>query len=345
MPISEPIWTIPPVTIIQTLLAEQLDAGLPWHVKDYGIDQYVWPKLARKLKVGIVDTGVAASHPEFDGLVADAADFTGNKFGYADGNGHGSHCLGIMIAKNFGIYRGGSAYVAKGLTDQGTGSDRSISAGLRWCADQGCPIINLSAGSNVKSPLIVGTMAELAQQGIIFSVAAGNESKPGRPADVGSPANEPFLFGVTAIDRERNIASFSNRGETADVAAPGVEIRSCGRQGTYVIMSGTSMAAPWVTGYIAAYMDHVQVSTGKFPSFDNIMAWLTKNVVDLGTPGKDWNFGLGLPDPSHGAFDDDKHAPPPGTPGQPAATGQLRSLLATMSDGSQYLFGNGQKVS
>lgn len=339
--LREPVWTIPPVTIISTMLADQLDGELPWHIKEYGIDQHLWPKLKRKIKIGIVDTGVSPTHPEFDGLIAEAADFTGSKFGYQDGNGHGTHCLGIMVAKSFGVYRGAKAYVAKGLTDQGTGSDRSIASAIAWCGKQGCNVINLSAGSNVRSPMIVGTMAELAQQGVIFSVAAGNESRPGRPADVGSPANEEFLFGVTAIDRNRKIASFSNRGESADVAAPGVEIRSCGRQGTYVIMSGTSMAAPWVTGYIAAYMDHMKISTGNLPSFDNIMQWLTKHSTDLGKPGKDWEYGLGLPDAESGFAS----GPAPLPPQKPDNGLIIRSIMATMNDGSQVVFNEGKKIS
>lgn len=315
-----------------TLLAEQLDSVLPWHISEFGIDKFVWPTLENQpaIKVGVVDTGVAP-HPELDGKIAASEDFTGNLNGPRDGNGHGTHVAGIIAAKTFGVNKHAQLVIAKALNDNGSGSDRNIARGLQYCFDQGCRVINLSAGSSVKSPMIVGVMQDLAQQGALFAVAAGNDG-----SEMGSPADEPCVFGVTALTRQRKIADYSNRGEAADVAAPGSEIRSLGRGGAYVIMSGTSMASPFVAGYISAYC----VKMGKVPTFNDVMKWLTNNSIDLGKPGRDWEYGLGLPNPETGFASPTMPTKPPTAP-----VGTVpKSVLITMSDGQQLVFTNPKAV-
>jgi len=330
---NDPVWSLPPFVVHQSLLAEQVSGQLPWFISDYSIEKYVWPKDSGAIKVGVVDTGASLNHPELDGKIEDAKDFTGNPGGASDGNSHGSSVAGIISAKNFGIHKAGKLVIAKGLSDSGIGSDATLSNAIKFCGDAGCKIINISAGSTIRSPMISGILKELYQQGCITVVAAGNES-----SEVGWPAREDFVIAVTALTRQRVIADYSNRGSAADCAAPGSEIRSLGRGSTFTIMSGTSFSSPWIAGYIAAYASH-QVSTGKkFPSFQEIMDWIGRTATDLGEPGKDWLYGLGVPNAAAG-FDDIQPAP---TPGQPAVTpsGFPASILVTMPSGKQAIYKN-----
>ena len=346
---TDPIrWTLPPFTTHTVLFAEQLDTALPYHITDAFIDKYVWPKDDGSVKVGIVDTGASLGHPELEGKILNAEDFTGNQRGPSDGNGHGSHVAGLVSAKSFGVHKNGKLVIAKGLSDNGTGSDQTLSRAIKYCGDQGCRVINLSAGSNVRSPTISGILKELAQQGILICCAAGNDG-----GTVSWPAQEDFLFAVTALNRDRTLAPFSNRGSTADVAAYGVEIRSLGRGGAYAVLSGTSMACPLISGYIAAWASY-RLSTGKsFPTFSETMEWLGKTSIDLGAPGRDWEFGLGLPNAEAG-FQDTPSSPPPTTsppivtdPTQPPITtplGQPASIMVTMPVGKQFIYKDGKAI-
>lgn len=342
---DDPIrWTLPPFTTHTVLFAEQLDSVLPYHITDAFIDKYVWPKDDGSVKVGIVDTGASLGHPELEGKLLNAEDFTGNQRGPSDGNGHGSHVAGLVSAKSFGVHKNGKLVIAKGLSDNGTGSDQTLSKAIKYCGDQGCRVINLSAGSNVRSPAISGILKELAQQGCLICVAAGNDG-----GTISWPAQEEFVFAVTALNRDRTLASFSNRGAAADVAAYGVEIRSLGRGGTYAVLSGTSMSTPIISGYIAAWASY-RLSTGKsFPTFNETMEWLGKTSTDLGAPGRDWEFGLGLPNAKDG-FEDVAISPPqptaPPIVTEPVVTpsGQPSSIIVTMPSGKQFMYRDGKAI-
>lgn len=293
-------WQLPPVIHHQTLLGIDA-AALPWHVADFAIDKLLWPLVpaGQPVVIGLIDTGISQTHTQANGQLAgqvlDAADFTNSRFGPWDRNGHGSHTGGIMVAKQFGLAKECCKIVsAKALGDNGTGGDAGIAASIRWCLDRGAKVLNLSLGSPQPSPTIVGVLREAHQQGVLCVCAAGNDGGP-----VNWPAASESCMAVTAIDRSRTLATFSSRGQEADTCAPGVEITSLAPGGSFAVMSGTSMACPWVAAYLAVKRAY-SLSRGEKPisSVAEAIEWLTRDSTDLGKPGRDPLYGVGLPDPA-----------------------------------------------
>lgn len=326
------VWTIPPVIVHQTLMASQLSGELPWHITEYGIDKYLWPRTQGKTMIGIVDTGVSANHPTLDGCIKDARDFTNSRYGYEDVNSHGTHCAANIVSKDFGVAKGHKIVVAKGLRDNGVGVDDEIGEAIDWVASQSM-IISLSLGANQRSTTISSIIKKWYNKGRLFFVASGNDSGP-----TNWPAREDFVDAVTAIDRRRRIAQFSSRGDASDVCAPGVEIRSAGAGNSYVVMSGTSMATPWAAGVAAVWMDW-RISAGKTATLDDYNSWLKTSAVDLGKPGPDAEYGIGLPDPEHG-FVETPEAPGPIAP--PTSGKKVASVVVTMNDGSVEVLRSGK---
>ena len=180
----------------------------------------------------------------------------------SDGYGHGTHVAGIIAAAANGRGVVGVAPKAKIMTVKvldanGSGLTGAVADGIRYAAANGARVINLSLQSSVPDARVDAAITAAAAANALVVVAAGNDgrdidSQPVYPASV--PA--PNLIGVaaTAPDDGRRIAPFSNFGRlTVQLAAPGDDILSTFNNGDYVAESGTSMAAPMVSG-VAALM-------------------------------------------------------------------------------------------
>ena len=130
-----------------------------------------------------------------------------------------------------------------------TQSWSGVIAGIEWAADDNrCDVANLSLGGGVSNAVDNAVIA-LAAAGVKVVLAAGNESQD---ASNSSPArvNGDNIYTVSASDSNDKMASFSNHGNTVDIAAPGVGVKSLKVGGGVVTYSGTSMAAPHVAGLL-----------------------------------------------------------------------------------------------
>ncbi|OAA62237.1 oryzin precursor [Cordyceps fumosorosea ARSEF 2679] len=229
----------------------------------------------------IVDTGIRASHIEFEGRAVQAANFIDRVD--TDENGHGSHVAGTIGGATYGVAKKVQLRAVKVLGADGGGSNSGVLDGLRFVFQDvqqrglaGKAVMNMSLGGP-KSDAINTAIKQLVSAGIIPVVAAGNENQD---ASATSPASSPDAITVGAIDAETDAkASFSNFGQPVDVFAPGVNVLSVGiRSDTdRKMLSGTSMASPHVAG-LAAYLIGVQGQTQQPAAVENMVEGLASRT-------------------------------------------------------------------
>jgi subtilisin len=208
-------------------------------------------------RVWIIDTGVDTHHPDLDVDTVLSKSFVSNETSVEDNNGHGTHVAGIIGALNnsfgvVGVAAGTKIIALKALDGDGEGSTSQLIMALNYVGQnaKSGEVVNMSLGSDTISAALDNAVLTLAEKGILFAIAAGNESEK---ADLSSPGrvNHPNIFTVSAIDSLGRFASFSNFGnDVVDLAAPGVDIVSTYSNGRYARLSGTSMAAPHVAGIL-----------------------------------------------------------------------------------------------
>jgi serine protease len=209
--------------------------------------------------LAVVDTGVAASHPDLTGRVrtdlgATCLNLTPCVPGPAtDDYGHGTHVAGIAgAATDNGIGVAGVAFSSpiipvKVLDSTGSGYDSDVANGMLWAAQHGARVINLSLGGPYSQTDCDAISTAEHTYGALIVAAAGNESSSAPRA----PAACPGAVGVAATDEFDSPAWFSNYGSPdVFVSAPGVDIYSTW-PGTYRSEDGTSMASPFVAGIAA----------------------------------------------------------------------------------------------
>lgn len=204
--------------------------------------------------VAVVDTGVDFSHPDLAGkLVGRGMDFVNWDQDASDDQGHGTHVAGIVAAAtNNGVGVAGVGYNArllpvKVLGANGSGDHAAIASGIRWAADQGARVINLSLGGQYTSATLEQAVDYAWSKGAVIVGAAGNDNS----SSPSYPAAYPNVIGVCATDANDQKAGFSNFGVNVDVCAPGVGVLSTVRGGSYQSWNGTSMAAPNVSAVAA----------------------------------------------------------------------------------------------
>jgi hypothetical protein len=208
-----------------------------------------------------------------------------------DASGHGTHVAGIIAAvANNGIGGSGVAPNAKILPIQvldqaGQGDARDVAAGVRFAADNGARVINLSLGGATESSSLTQAITYANDKGVLVVAAAGNGGAADKPK---WPASLDLTLAVTAVDQANNATSFDQRGDYIDLSAPGANIVSTAK-GDYVTLSGTSMAAGFVAGAAALlFAAEPRVTNAQVRDI------LLRTASDIGEPGRDVTFGAGL---------------------------------------------------
>ncbi|QQQ78058.1 S8 family serine peptidase [Saccharothrix sp. 6-C] len=219
------------------------------------------------VKVAVLDSGVDQTHPDLAGREVLERNFTEDPDN-SDLVGHGTH-VAATVASAGAKYRGVApdAQILDGKVCSLNCAESWIVDGMRWAAEQGADVINMSLGGRDTpdvDPLEEAVETLSAQTGTLFVVAAGNSGAPGT---LSSPASADAALAVGAVGRDDDIAGFSSRGPRVgdgaprpDITAPGVDIVAAksgtGQIGTpvddqHVSVSGTSMATPHVAGAAA----------------------------------------------------------------------------------------------
>jgi hypothetical protein len=232
----------------QGIVVAVIDTGVDYTHLD--LDGNIWVNQGEIAGNGIDDDG--------NGFVDDVRgwDFVANDNSPMDEQGHGTHVAGTIAAEknDFGVT--GVAYNAKimpvrVLNAGGSGSVSNIAAGIKYAADNGADVINLSLGGAYSSE-IEDAVQYATAKGSVVVMAAGNESA----SQPSSPANLANQWGIAvgAVDRTNRMANFSNKASIPPldyVVAPGVNVYSTTPGNTYSSFSGTSMATPHVAGVAA----------------------------------------------------------------------------------------------
>ena len=204
----------------------------------------------------IIDTGIDLDHGDLNVDVAKGKTFVLRTTTPNDDNGHGTHCAGIVAAKDndggvVGVAAGAPVVPVKVLDKRGSGAMSVIIQGVDWVTANGVAgdAANMSLGGGAYEPLDLQVI-EMGAKGIFVALAAGNESDD---ANNHSPAraNGLNIYTISACDVNDYFATFSNYGNPPiDYCAPGVSILSTYNNGGLATMSGTSMAAPHACGVL-----------------------------------------------------------------------------------------------
>ncbi len=238
--------------------------------------------------VAVLDTGIDAQHPAFQGVQIVQQDFSGS--GNGDVDGHGTHCAGTIFGRDvagrrIGVARGVSkALIGKVLANDGGGESTWLFDGMTWALQNGAQVLSMSLGFDFPGmvaewvgrgyPTALATSAALEAYranlrmfdrlmdvfdareafgtGTVVVAASGNESEHGKKLriSVSVPAVGRDIVAVGALDQNLQVADFSNT--FPQLAAPGVDIVSAKANSKGLTsMSGTSMATPHVAGLAA----------------------------------------------------------------------------------------------
>ncbi|WP_164515055.1 S8 family serine peptidase [Paenibacillus lentus] len=253
------------------------------------------------IKVAVIDSGIAP-HPELTiaGGIS-TVDYTSD---YTDDNGHGTHVAGIIAAKSnnsgmVGIAPNVDLYAVKSMDQTGEGSLQDVLEGLEWSIQNNMDIINLSLGTDTHSQLLKDMVDRAYAQGIVIVGSAGNSQTtednngniihvPLSTYTINYPAKYDSVIAVAAVDAHQARGDFSSVGNEVEIAAPGVDVVSSYLNNGYAISSGTSQAAPHISGMIALLKQ-------QDPGLTNVQLReeIRKYAIDLGQPGRDIEFGYG----------------------------------------------------
>ena len=244
------------------------------------------------VKIGIIDTGIKVDHPDLH--IAGGKSFVDGSTSYNDDKGHGTHVAGIIAALDNGIGAVGVApdaqiYAIKALDSSGYGNQSDIIKGIDWAIEQQMDIINLSVTSSTATYLLEEAVRKAYDQGILIVAASGN-------AQYSFAAGQGVLYparfstvlavgSVGTVDSQLQRSSFSYFGPELDFVAPGEDIYSTYigvNSNQYALETGTSMAAPFVSGVAALYLEAYPLLT-----IDGIQARMESSAYDLGDAGRD----------------------------------------------------------
>ncbi len=272
--------------------------------------------------VAVIDTGVQVDHPAFKGsMILPGFNAKTGDSDVTDKAGHGTHVAGIIAGALpdqgvEGLAQGATLLPIKhGIGSTGNGNSmQRMADSIRYAVDHGAKVINISNGIPMnkwlmklihddKQPLVDEALRYAEAKGVVVVVAAGNRGGTDAPDDnVSYPATHPTVIAVSNLDdtdptKGLDLKDTSSTGPGVDLAAPGTEITSAFPKNKVKDLSGTSMAAPFVTGVVTQII-------ARHPDWTpaQIREHLYKTATDLGEAGKDIRFGHGAIDPIKAVF-------------------------------------------
>jgi hypothetical protein len=244
----------------------------------------------RGVLVAMIDSEVDQRHPDLAGSVADRLEPIGQEF---KPQPHGTGMAGAMASHRrlLGVAPGARILTVNAFgtdSDSAYGTTEQILKGIDWAIAKGARVINMSF-AGPRDPLVQLALKKAYEKGIVLVAAAGNAGPNSEPL---FPAADTDVIAVTATDVNDALLPQANRGAHISVAAPGVDILVPAPNAQYQITTGTSVAAAEVSGVIALMLERKPNATP-----DEIRRALQSTAKDLGSRGRDDDFGWGLVDP------------------------------------------------
>jgi major intracellular serine protease len=249
--------------------------------------------------VAVIDTGCQPDHPDLKKSIIGGrnftSDFNGDPSNFSDNNGHGTHVSGTIAAGIngtgvVGVAPEANLLILKVLNGNGSGSYEwiinAIHYAINWRGESGekVRVISLSLGGPEDVPELHQAIIEATEKNISVVVAAGNEGDDQEETFERSyPGSYNEVIQVGAINFDKRLASFTNTNDEVDLVAPGVNILSTYPNSKYARLSGTSMAAPHVSGAIALLFSLTEEQQyGRRLTEPEIYAQLIKRTISLG---------------------------------------------------------------
>jgi subtilisin family serine protease len=234
--------------------------------------------------VGILDSGIQAN-PQFDDVYIVHIDLAGGGVA-GPGAAHGTSVASIITGSE-GIAPEAELFVVRVLDDEGLGNSYHVAEGIVQAVDLGVKIINMSLGVYQDTPLLRQAVDYAQEHGVLMVAAAGNDGYDRMPY----PAAYSEVLAVTAVDGSGQQARFPNQSQEIDFAAPGVGILTAKEDTGTTLFSGTSAAAPFISGTLAALISGDEALPPK-----EAVALLRRLLNDQGAPGADPVYGSGAVD-------------------------------------------------
>ncbi|MFG2006587.1 S8 family serine peptidase [Spirillospora sp. NPDC048911] len=268
-----------------------------WWFSAWEVQKKVWPvSQGAGVTVAVIDTGVNAQLPEFQGGVVvpgsdlDRGSGDGRTDTDAEKGGHGTGMAALIASQGGRTGFVGVAPQAK-IMPITAGNPAAIAKGIRYAADHGAKVISISQGFIANrgcQPDLQQAVGYAIQKDAVIVVSAGNEGNRANPSN--NPANCAGVLAVGAVDNKKKAWIGTQRQPYVAVAAPGAPVTSVGRNGTLVgDVIGTSQAAA-LTSAVAALV------RSKHPQMPNreVVQRIIASAVDAGPPGKDNMTGAGV---------------------------------------------------
>ncbi|MBI3046379.1 MAG: S8 family serine peptidase [Candidatus Harrisonbacteria bacterium] len=246
------------------------------------------------VRIALLDSGIQRDHPDLAANIKGGINFIAGLGAdqWGDDGGHGTHVAGIIAAldNDFGVVGAApeaNLFGVKVLDGAGSGYWSDVISGIYWAVENNMKIANISLGGPQGFDELKNAVDYAYQHGVLLVASAGNNGASG--GAVSYPGAYDSVIAVSATIPDDRLASFSSYGPQVELAAPGSEINSTSNNSLYSALSGTSLAAPFVSGAAALVW-------AKNPQFTAVQVreQLRATAIDLGMPGKDNQYGYGL---------------------------------------------------
>lgn len=236
------------------------------------------------ITVAVIDTGVV-DHEALPNNVTHF-DLVSAEDPSTERSGHGTAVASLIVGQNdiaAGVSPASQLIDVRVANSEGISDSFLLAEGIITAVDAGADVLNISLGSLGDSPVVENAVDYALESGAVIVASSGNEGFD-QPS---FPAGYEDVIAVGAVDLEGTLVDFSNTGENLDITAPGLELPAAWTDENYILFTGTSASAPFVSGAIATAMDQFQLNPTQAAEY------VLDFANEAGAPGEDTNFGAG----------------------------------------------------